>query len=363
MIVLVFSDLHLGKGKFFNNGQINILEDFFEDRRFVEFLDYYSSGEYLDKEVHLILNGDILNLIQIDIDGVFSHIIDEKRTVAAINLIYNAHREFFHGLKKFLNTSGKKLSYGVGNHDAGMGFEGAQSKFNELVGGKVDFFYELDLHGIHIEHGHRFELINASPKEQHFTIGPNGSKILNLPWGSLFCINVLPQLRKERPYLDKVRPMTSYVKWCLIHDFMFFWHLAVTVVLYIIKTNFDLYTKQNRSFKTSFGVLKQITIYPKYEKKAKKILKENVGLHTVIMGHTHVVEWRRFPERKYYFNTGTWNSIPSIDAGLHENMTSLNYIMIEVNKETRTLCSANLNIWQGKWRPFREEIATISDQV
>ena len=68
MIILVLSDLHLGKGKYLKIGQLNLLEDFLEDEKFYDFCDYYSRGDYEKEEVHLVLNGDILNLIQIDID-------------------------------------------------------------------------------------------------------------------------------------------------------------------------------------------------------------------------------------------------------------------------------------------------------
>ena len=34
MLVLVLSDFHLGKGRYLKNGQLNLLEDFFEDERF-----------------------------------------------------------------------------------------------------------------------------------------------------------------------------------------------------------------------------------------------------------------------------------------------------------------------------------------
>ena len=64
MLILVVSDFHLGKGQFLKNGQLNILEDFNEDDRFCEFLEYYSSGTNYWANVHLVLNGDILNLIQ-----------------------------------------------------------------------------------------------------------------------------------------------------------------------------------------------------------------------------------------------------------------------------------------------------------
>ena len=48
MLILIMSDFHLGKGKFLKNGQKNILEDFFEDDRFIELVDYYSKGKFED---------------------------------------------------------------------------------------------------------------------------------------------------------------------------------------------------------------------------------------------------------------------------------------------------------------------------
>ncbi len=358
MIYLVVSDLHLGKGKFLKNGQLNILEDFFEDDRFEEFLEFYSTDENYLEPVHLVLGGDILNLIQIDIEGVFSYIIDDELTCRQIDAIASGHPIFFRALEKFMQAPNKKITYIIGNHDSGIAFEGAQEKLRQLISPDIQFTDELDENGIHVEHGHRFEAINTVAAKNFFVTGPQGKKILNLPWGSLFCIGVLPLLKKERPHIDKVRPMSAYITWCLIHDTAFFFRLIAKVVGYVIQTSFDTYVRQNRNFKTSMAILKQITIYPKYEKKAKAILRKKKHLHTVIMGHTHLQEWRRFPEGRYYFNTGTWNPIPSMDAGLHESAKNLTYCLLEVHEKSGTLRKGALNVWQGKWRPFREEVHT-----
>jgi len=358
VLILSISDLHIGKGKFLKNGQLNILEDFFEDQRFFEFCEYYSTKDNYSKEVHLVLNGDILNLIQIDYEGVFTHIIDEINAQSAIESIIKGHPVFFDALKKFLQAPNKKISYVIGNHDAAMDFNLAQVVLNKRVEGEVEYCHDLQTYGVHIEHGHRFEAINSVPKNKFYAEGPNGKKILNLPWGSLFCISVLPRLKKERPYLDKVRPMSSYIKWCLFHDLAFFLKMSVIVSKYLIESNFDIYVRENRNFKTTLKILKQITIYPRYEKKAKSILKKDITLHTVVMGHTHLQEWRRFPEGKYYFNTGTWNPIPSIDAGLHQDSTCLTYCLLDIHKETSSLREGSLNVWQGRWRPFKSETST-----
>ena len=75
---LVVSDFHLGKGRYFRDGTQNILEDFIYDREFAEFLAYYRTGEFSDVDVELILNGDILNLLQIDYYGVHTHLITDR---------------------------------------------------------------------------------------------------------------------------------------------------------------------------------------------------------------------------------------------------------------------------------------------
>ena len=47
------------------------------------------------------------------------------------------------------------------------------------------------------------------------------------------------------------------------------------------------------------------------------------------MGHTHLVEWRRYPDGQLYFNTGTWNPIPNVDAGMQQERQQFTYLKIE----------------------------------
>lgn len=355
MLVLVVSDFHLAKGRFLANGQINIFEDFFEDDRFQEFVEYYSTGKFYWHDVHLVLNGDIFNLLQVPINGIFNHLMDEEWVIEALKVIHKGHRSFFESLKKFLSTPNKKMSFIVGNHDNGMAFEGAQNLMKNWVGDKLEFAFNININGVYIEHGHRFEVINTVPENEYFVEGPNGKKILNLPWGSLFCISVLPTLKKERPFIDKIRPLSMYFRWSFFNDLPYFLKTAIMLLEYFIKTNFTPYVKLNRNFKTTLKLLKQITIYPRYIRMARTIMKEHPDVHTVVMGHTHLCEWGRFPLGKMYFNTGTWNSIPSLDAAMHESITKLTYVFIDLDQKNNTVRDASLNVWMGKWRPYREE--------
>jgi len=358
MLMLVLSDFHLGKGKFLEDGNINILEDFEEDEKFAEFLDHYSTGTYYFSDVNVILNGDIFNLIQMDVDGVFTHLLTEANIVKMVEEIIEGHPIFFEALRKFLSRPNKQLTYVIGNHDIGMVFEKAQDRFKQEVGPNVEFSHQFIANGVLVEHGHRFEPINTVPRKFLTIDGPDGVPILNLPWASLFCIYLLPKLKEIRPFIDKVRPLSLYVQFTIFHDFRFFLYLCWAVFAYLVRTQFKPYGKYNKNFKMSFGQLLKIAIHPNYDKNAKRVLATRPDVKIVIMGHTHITEWRRFKDGRLYFNTGTWNPVPSVDAAQHQSITNLTYVSVEVNEKKNTIISANQNVWKGKWRPFTENVVT-----
>ena len=356
--MLVLSDFHLGKGKFLEDGHINIMEDFDEDEKFSEFLDYYSTGTHYFSDVNVILNGDIFNFIQMDVDGVYTHLLTEENTVTMMEEIIEGHPLFFQSLKKFLSRPNKQLTFVFGNHDIGMCFREAQKKMMEAVDAKIEFTHQYFSNGVLVEHGHRFEPINTVPRSKLIVDGPGDIPILNLPWASLFCIYLLPKLKEMRPYIDKVRPLSLYVKWTVLHDFRFFMYLSWITITYIIKTQFKPFGKYNKNFKMSLRQILKIAIHPKYERNAQRIFATRPDVKIVVMGHTHVTEWRRFKDGRLYFNTGTWNQVPSVDAAHHKSISNLTYVCIEVNEKKGTIKNAFMNVWQGKWKPFREEVTT-----
>jgi len=168
----------------------------------------------------------------------------------------------------------------------------------------------------------------------------------------------MPVLKKERPYIDKVRPLSLYIKWSLLHDFRFFMHSCFVVGKYLLKTQFKSYTKYNKNFKIKLRKILKINVHPHYERNAKRIFASRPDIQVVIMGHTHITEWRRFANGKLYFNSGTWNPVPSVDAALNKNIMELTYVMIEVSDKKKRITNAFLNVWKGKWRPYKEHIST-----
>ena len=87
---------------------------------------------------------------------------------------------------------------------------------------------------------------------------------------------------------------------------------------------------------------------------ARSILKKFPRFKAVIMGHTHLVEWRRFPGGQLYFNTGTWNPIPNVDAGMHNDHQQFTYVKIEMNDQG--IISSGINKWRGVWKPYTSEV-------
>lgn len=357
MLVLVLSDFHVGKGRFLESGEENLLEDFEEDEKFFEFLDYHSSGTYYFSDVHVILNGDIFNLIQMDVNGTYTHFHTEEIITQMVDEIIAGHPIFFDALRKFLARPNKKVTFVIGNHDLGMVFPKAQQRIKDEVG-NIEFSHSFDKYGVWVEHGHRFEAINTVPRKSSIIPGPDNKPIINYPWASLFCIYLLPRLKEIRPFLDKVRPLSSYVKWVLLNDFKFAMFLAWTVFVYCLRTQFRPYGKYNKNFKISLKQVLGIAIHPSYTKNAKRVLKRREDIKVVVMGHTHVKEWRKFKDGRLYFNTGTWNEVPSVDAAMHRSEMNLTYVSIDINDKKGVINKAFLNVWKGKWKPYKEEVIT-----
>ena len=354
---LVVSDFHLGKGRYLPDGTQNILEDFVYDREFAEFLTYYRSGEFADAEIELVMNGDILNLLQLDYYGVYTHLFTERSQIYAVRKIIVGHPDFFLALRRWAATPGHTISYIIGNHDVGMVFSGAQKAFSEAVGVEVRFFpahYLVD--GIWVEHGQQYERFAKLNLERPFITRGVPEPVINLPWGSLFVAIFLTKLKNERPAIDKVRPFGDFLIWTFIHDFKWFLKSGIKVVIFtlqslILKTRYQI----RKGVGAQFNILNEITLYPSFEKIAFRILDEEPDVNAVIFGHTHILKYRQYKESKEYFNEGTWNEVTNLDLAEYGTKTRLTYAYIEyplaVSDGGRVRPLVRLKEWKGAWKP------------
>jgi len=349
---LVVSDFHLGTGRFFADGTLNILEDFLYDEEFAEFLDFYSSGQYAEQDVELILNGDILNLIQIDDHGVHTHLITERATARAVERIVAGHPEFFLALKRFAATPGHRIAYVVGNHDAGMLWRGPRRVFEKAVGAPVAFFDVMyRFHGVHVEHGQQHEDICRMDMSCPFVTRGLPEPVLNLPWGSLFVAVWLTRIKLERPHVDKVKPFPHFMRWMLLHDTVW----AISTILRMGQFIWDTIAFRPRyriteGVRATWGMLKQITVYPCFDKIAARILEENADVTTVIFGHTHILRFRKFKGGKEYYNEGSWNEATNLELGEFGTQIKLTYALVEI-PHPGARARVKLKRWMGRWKP------------
>jgi UDP-2,3-diacylglucosamine pyrophosphatase LpxH len=361
---LVVSDFHLGRGRFFKDGTRNILEDFHYDDAFISFLNYYCSGEFAEAEVELIINGDFLNLLQINYKGVHTYLMTERIVLDGLRQIVNGHAELFAALKHFAAQPNHAVVYTVGNHDQGMLFESPRQFLRETLAHDVRFFdshYEFD--GIRVEHGHMHEWPTRFDTKRYFLSRGLPEPILNLPWGSLFVAECLPRIKMERPYVDKVKPFSTMLRWMAFNDFFFAIKAGFQVLLFILDSLIFKRRYRYSTLRATLNIIREVTVFPTFDREAWKILQNNPEINAVIMGHTHVLRYRRYREGKEYFNIGTWNEATSLQVGNLGTVVCLTYALIaypevapDVDPATthdKTVSKPKILLkeWKGIWRP------------
>lgn len=326
---LVVSDLHLGRGKTLEGGAINSLEEFHFDEKFAEFLHYYSSGQYLDAEVELIMNGDILNFLQVDFRGHYLTVITEPISLEVMEGIVKGHPVFFNALREFLKKEGKSLTYVVGNHDQAMLWPRCREYFDQALEVNVKYkniVYYFD--GVHIEHGHMHEAANRLDPKKFFLKKDLAEPILNLPFGSHFFVDFVLKIKHQYPYVDKIRPFRRMMKWAFLNETMFTIKGFISLVFYFLRSMFVVDPRRHWPFRSIIQVLLESAIFPDLSESARRVL-QSERIHTVIFGHSHVYQYRQWAEDMEYFNTGTWTEITSLDMPSLGKITKLTYVHIE----------------------------------
>jgi UDP-2,3-diacylglucosamine pyrophosphatase LpxH len=307
---LVVSDFHLGAGHRNRDGSVNILEDFFHDREFIEFIQYFSSGANENAEVELILNGDFFNLLMIDFDEVDPDVLTELVVLRRMKRIMDGHRATMNALKYFQSLPGKSLTFVMGNHDPGILFPSVQELIRLNTGESTRFFlesYEFD--GIYIEHGNQYEVANRFDRSRYFLTEGLPEPILNQPWGTLFLVHVINDIKRRKPHFDKVLPFGSYLKWLLIYDFRFGIRVIFKILKFFFKSKFLKDPRRKNALRHTLKILLEAPVFPDLDASAEQILMTREDIHTVIFGHNHRPVFRQFAPGKEYVNTGTWNEM------------------------------------------------------
>ena len=348
-IKLIVSDMHLGKGKILEDGSVNKLEEFFFGEKFAEFLDYYTSGQYRDYSVELIINGDFLNFLQVDYRGHFLTVFTEQVSLDIMKDIIDGQPAAITALREFAAKTGNNVTYVVGNHDQAMLWPKLRSHFNEVVGTPVRFksiVYYFD--GVHVEHGHMYEAANRLNPKKFFLKKDLPVPILNLPFGSHFFVDFVMKIKEKHPHIDKIRPFRLLIRWAIFNEFWFTLRTSFSLIGYFITSAFLKDPRRQFPFSRILKVFLESAIFPDLSDSARRILADE-RVHTVVFGHTHVYQYRQWGSDQEYFNTGTWTELTSLDVSSLGKITKLTYVLVEYpEKSNRPFC--RLKEWKGYHR-------------
>ena len=352
---LVVSDLHLGTGRHLEDGTMNSLEEFYFDEKFSELLKYYTSGSYSQCDVELVLNGDILNFLQVDYRGHFLTVITESVTIDILKRIIDGHQIFFKAIKDFASKEGNTVTYIIGNHDQGMLWPGAREFLNKAVGINIRYrniVYFFD--GVHIEHGHMHEAANRLNTRKFFLKKNLAEPILNLPFGSHFFVDFVLKIKQKYPHVDKIRPFSRMIRWALFNEFWFTITGMFKLLGFFIKSALSNDPRRSFPLNRIIKVFVESAVFPDLSESARRILLSD-RIHTVIFGHSHVYQYRQFADNREYFNTGTWTELTSLDIASLGRITKLTYVLIEF-READSRPFARLKEWHGYHR-IEEDVA------
>jgi hypothetical protein len=144
------------------------------------------------------------------------------------------------------------------------------------------------------------------------------------------------------------------MRWIFIHDFIWGIKTGIGITKFIFDTVlFRRRYQIQQGVRATLGLLKEISLYPNYDKIAFKILETYDHIHTVIFGHTHILRYRQWREGKEYFNEGTWNETTNLDLGDYGKQIRLTYAFIEypIQNTAVNRPQVRLKQWHGTWKP------------
>jgi UDP-2,3-diacylglucosamine pyrophosphatase LpxH len=362
-VKIVFSDIHMGTGT--RRGRVNPWEDFHQDDRMVDLILHYCQGAYAGMPVEIIINGDFLDLLKVRHRGEFVTEVTEEVSIDKVARCIRGHPEVFDALATFLARPRKQVTYIAGNHDLDIAFPAVQRMLRARLGVADDAtnlrflvdqgFYRLP-GGVTVAHGHLFEIMNRPRAGLAISTLPDGRRILNLPFGSLFFTRALAPVKAEQPLIDLVYPLSSFILWGLVFDLRFTLRVLWRMIRFVAETRLNRTLIREAGLVRTLEILiEEIALYNNVERQAFKLLQASDDMSTLIVGHTHGAKIRRFPHNKIYVNTGTWVKLVSLD--LHDLGTRLYLTYTLVEYKDKGPPDVRLLRWRGMSRVHEDVLA------
>ena len=356
-LILVISDIHLGAGAYIK-GQRNFLEDFHYDRELVDFLTYYSTGNFEKTKVELIINGDLFDLLAVPFVEFFDdEFWSEEAALAKLKMITDAHPEVMNAFVKFIEREDKKITFIIGNHDGEIVFPSLQEHlmdfFPEDRKERFDIVVEQDGEyvphpGILLKHGHEYEVAHRFDTVESIVKDEQGRKFFIPPWGSYYVTRVINKFKEERGHINAVRPIKQAMINGLIYDTFFTFRFLLATSFYFIMVRFIHFFLQGNSFADMVRYsLKELELFKDYEELTKDIFSHRSDVFCLIVGHTHEPIFRNYVNGNIFINTGTWTNMHHMDWSRSGTGSELTYAQVSIEDgEEKPVIS--LNSWVGK---------------
>jgi len=355
--VLVISDIHLGAG-YTVNGKRNYLEDFHYDKELVEFLEYHCTDSFANRDVELIINGDLFDLLAVPFVPYFDdEFWSEEASLEKLKMILEAHPEVMDALKNFISVKKKKVTYIIGNHDAELVFDSLckliLDYFPEKDRDKFDIKIDTEgeyrpVENVVVKHGHEYEIAHHFDPEDSIVEDENGKKYFVPPWGSYYVTRVINKFKEERDHINAVRPIKKFIINGLIYDTFFILRFLFATTFYFIMVRSISLLKEKRSLKKMIiHCLNELELFQDYESLTQEYFIENPDVKALIVGHTHDPILRSNANGRTFINTGTWTNMYSLDFGKRNEGDQLTYAQIDVQDIKKEQYEIALKVWKG----------------
>jgi len=339
LLRLVVSDLHLGSGM--EDGRLNPHEDFFHDEHFAELLEHYEQAA--GDELELILNGDIFDLLKVKIDDTWPTEITEEIAIEKLRICLEGHPRFVRAVRDFLAKPQHRIVYLPGNHDLDLWFPGAQALFKRYVAPgdaaqRIRFITASDTYylpeGIQIRHGHQLEDIHRVDYSRILRKRADGTEILDLPYGSLWVLEVLNPAKELRQNVDRIQPLRLFILGSLFLDPGFGFRFLARNIWHFLKRRIFTFDAWSQRFRNLPRILREEVIsIGGFDGAATRYLQTLRGVNTLIVGHSHAPRFRLLRDDKILLNTGTWMQMINLNLQYLGQDSGLTYALIEYTQD------------------------------
>jgi UDP-2,3-diacylglucosamine pyrophosphatase LpxH len=202
-VVVIMSDIEMGAG--------GALDDFPHSDWLGELILSYNEGEFADRPLDLVFNGDTFDFLKVSFRGGYPRHISGEVARGKTVRVAAAHPGFFDALRRFLNHEGaeRNVHFIIGNHDPEIVFPDVQDLIRTMAGGsdRIHFpGFALDIGSLHVEHGNQLDPLFAFDPDELYVTAETGEDLLNLPWASVALLDVAIPMHGDLHFHDRCVP-------------------------------------------------------------------------------------------------------------------------------------------------------------